>query len=118
LCVPAIDAALTALVKKGEARARAEELRRLEAGKPSKRLETRARIPGNLAERIGVIPKMDAGATQRLPATIDSPIAARRMEAYVRSQVITLTVFAGRVRTTDRTLRAFRKTGRVRRDIF
>lgn len=55
---------------------------------------------------------------QRLKATVDSPDAVRRMDAYLSAQGIGLTEFAVRVNTTDRTLRSFRKTSRVRRDIF
>jgi hypothetical protein len=54
----------------------------------------------------------------RLTATINCPSAASRMEAYLESKAISQTDFASSVNTTDRTLRAFRKTGRVRRDIF
>jgi hypothetical protein len=54
----------------------------------------------------------------RLRSTVNSPLAARKMEAYLESKAIGLTEFATRVGTTDRTLRAFRRTGRVRRDIF
>ncbi|HMD97706.1 MAG TPA: hypothetical protein VKM93_10315 [Terriglobia bacterium] len=55
---------------------------------------------------------------ERLKATITSPAAARRMEKYLRDNGIGLTDFASRAQTTDRTLRSFRKTGKVRRDIF
>jgi hypothetical protein len=55
---------------------------------------------------------------RRLTATIESPTAARRMEAYLTSNGIGQTEFANQVGTTDRTLRAFRKRGKVRRDIF
>ena len=40
------------------------------------------------------------------------------MEKYLRDNGIGLTDFASRAQTTDRTLRSFRKTGKVRRDIF
>jgi hypothetical protein len=40
------------------------------------------------------------------------------MEGYIKSTGIGQTEFANLARTTDRTLRAFRKTGKVRRDIF
>jgi hypothetical protein len=60
----------------------------------------------------------DAISAQRLPTTVTSPIAARRMVAYIESKVMTQTEFASKVGTTDRTLRAFRRTGKVRRDIF
>jgi hypothetical protein len=54
----------------------------------------------------------------RLSATINCPSAASRMEAYLQSKGISQTDFASSVNTTDRTLRAFRRTGKVRRDIF
>jgi hypothetical protein len=54
----------------------------------------------------------------RLRATVYCPSAARKMEAHLESKGIGQTDFASRVGTTDRTLRAFRKTGKVRRDIF
>lgn len=56
--------------------------------------------------------------TERLTATIECPSAARKMEAYLKSKGIGLTEFAIQAQTTDRTLRTFRKTGKVRRDIF
>lgn len=55
---------------------------------------------------------------ERLRATVNSPIAAKRMEAYLKSKGIGQTDFATTVGTTDRTLRSFRKTGKVRRDIL
>ena len=55
---------------------------------------------------------------KRLKATVTSPIAARRMEAYMVSKGIGQTEFAVQVGTTDRTLRTFRQKGKVRRDIF
>lgn len=66
----------------------------------------------------------DASATgrepgqRRLRSTICSLPAAKRMEAYLEAEGIGLTEFAIQANTTDRTLRSFRKTGRVRRDIF
>jgi hypothetical protein len=56
--------------------------------------------------------------SRRLRATITSPSAARQMEAYLDANGIGQTEFAAKVGTTDRTLRAFRKTGKIRRDIF
>jgi hypothetical protein len=56
--------------------------------------------------------------SKRLRATVNSPIAARKMEKHLESRCIGLTDFAVTVGTTDRTLRSFRKTGKVRRDIF
>jgi hypothetical protein len=55
---------------------------------------------------------------RRLTATIESPSAARQMEVYLKSKGIGQTEFANLVGTTDRTLWKFRKTGKVRRDIF
>jgi hypothetical protein len=55
---------------------------------------------------------------KRLAGTVSSVAAARRMESYLESKGIGQTEFAVQVGTTDRTLRTFRKTGRVRRDIF
>lgn len=54
----------------------------------------------------------------RLPGVIVSPPAARRMEKYLSAKNIGQTEFATRIGVTDRTLRAFRRSGRVRRDIF
>ncbi|MGI9073348.1 MAG: hypothetical protein ACR2JB_19030 [Bryobacteraceae bacterium] len=54
----------------------------------------------------------------RLKATITSPVAVKRMDAYLAANGIGLTEFATTVKTTDRTLRTFRRTGRIRRDIF
>jgi len=49
---------------------------------------------------------------------VESPAAARCMETYIKSKGLSLTVFASRVGTTDRTLRSFRKTGKIRCGIF
>jgi hypothetical protein len=57
------------------------------------------------------------GTSKRLRATVFNKFAARRMEAYMESHG-GQTAFATKVGTTDRTLRSFRKTGRVRLDIF
>lgn len=59
----------------------------------------------------------NASKPVRLRATITSPIAARRMEAYI-TKGLGQTEFANQVGTTDRTLRSFRKSGKIRRDIF
>jgi len=40
------------------------------------------------------------------------------MEAYIKAKQLGQNEFAIEVPTTDRTLRAFRQTGKVRRDIF
>jgi DNA-binding Xre family transcriptional regulator len=61
---------------------------------------------------------LPADQKTRLKATITSVEAARRMNAYLDSKKIGLTEFATRVGITDRTLRSFRKTGKIRRDLF
>jgi len=118
VCGPEIDAKLMALVKEGQGWARAEELKWLQADRPSKRFETRRTVQGDSTAKIGASPRADDRAKQRLRPTITSPIAARRLEEYIQLRGIALTVFASQVGTTDRTLRTFRKTGTVRRDIF
>jgi hypothetical protein len=55
---------------------------------------------------------------KRLSATIHCPKAARQMEDYIAKNGLDQTKFAIKAGTTDRTLRSFRQTGRVRRDIF
>jgi hypothetical protein len=55
---------------------------------------------------------------KRLSATVTSPSAVRKMVTYMESKAIGQTQFATSADTTDRTLRRFRKTGKVRRDIF
>jgi hypothetical protein len=55
---------------------------------------------------------------KRLPITITSPLAARRLETFLKDKGIEQTAFATQVGTTDRTLRRFRETGTIRRDIF
>jgi hypothetical protein len=55
---------------------------------------------------------------KRFSGTITSPPAARKLEAFIESKGIGFTEFAIRANTTDRTIREFRKTGKVRRDIF
>jgi hypothetical protein len=58
------------------------------------------------------------GKNTRLPATIECPAAARKLEAYLKSEGIGLTEFATKAGITDRTLRSFRRTGKIRRSIF
>ncbi len=56
--------------------------------------------------------------SKRMPSTITSLIAARKVEAYIQQKGMGLTEFATRAGTTDRTLRTFRKTGKIRRSLF
>jgi hypothetical protein len=95
------------------------------------RLETDARKAAASAKRWdttrGKLGASQSGASnnpsntrkpERLSATISCPSAAKRMVEHLKSKAIGQTDFASSIGTTDRTLRAFRKTGRVRRDIF
>jgi hypothetical protein len=55
----------------------------------------------------------------QLSGIVKSPSAARRLEEHLRRHpALGLSKFATLVPTTDRTIRSFRKTGKVRRDIF
>jgi len=58
------------------------------------------------------------GRKQRLPSTVNSPAAARKLEEFLKRENIGQTEFAIQVSTTDRTIRSFRKSGRIRRQIF
>jgi len=60
----------------------------------------------------------NARKPERLSGSINCPSAAKRMVEHLNSKAIGLTDFASSIGTTDRTLRAFRRTGRVRRSIF
>ncbi|MCL4850048.1 MAG: helix-turn-helix domain-containing protein [Bryobacteraceae bacterium] len=57
-------------------------------------------------------------AKKRMSASITSEIAARRLEYYLQTSPISKTEFATAAGTSDRTLRKFRNTGRVRLDIL
>jgi hypothetical protein len=52
------------------------------------------------------------------PKSVISLIAARRMEEYIQLKGMGLTEFAQCIGTTNRTLRSFRETGKIRRDYF
>lgn len=56
--------------------------------------------------------------SSRLPGTVISAIAARRMETWIKNSPLDQTQFASLAGTTDRTLRSFRATGKIRRKIF
>jgi hypothetical protein len=53
---------------------------------------------------------------KRKPSSITSEIAVRKMEAFLGSHHIKWFAFAKSAKTTDRTLRTFRRTGGVSRD--
>ena len=55
---------------------------------------------------------------KRMPSTIGNLSAAERMEAFIKEQGVSLTEFATGIGITDRTLRTFRKTGKIRRTGF
>jgi hypothetical protein len=84
------------------------------AGDEIKASLAKARTPSDstaAAEQVKVKPK-------RLSATVYRPNAARKMEDYITQNGVDQTKFAIKVGTTDRTLRNFRKTGKIRRNIF
>lgn len=63
-------------------------------------------------------PKRKQQAKPKYRGTIHSPKAARRMETFLEQRGIGMTEFATKAGTTDRTLRSFRKTGKIRRSIL
>lgn len=76
------------------------------------------RSPADTAKKEPPPALPDKSRPKRLQSTISSPIGALRMEEYLDSNPMKRTAFAVQAQTTDRTLRSFRKTGKVRRDIF
>lgn len=86
-------------------------------------------IPSNarnsLRERAGLEPPPKQHKKRRLPkasrikASIGTKAAARRMEKFVDEKFLgNMQKFATLAKTTDRTLRKFRATGRVKRSIL
>lgn len=57
-------------------------------------------------------------AQQRQSGTVTSQVAAKRLSEYMHRKGIRQTSFAIAANTTDRTIRSFLKTGKVRKDIF
>ncbi len=55
---------------------------------------------------------------KRMPSTITSLLAARRMEHFLNAKGIGQTEFASALNVTDRNLRAFRATGKIKRGTF
>jgi len=55
---------------------------------------------------------------RRAVASIGTHASARRMETHIESKGMSFTEFAGRAGTSDRTLRTFRKSGRIKRSVF
>jgi len=64
------------------------------------------------------MPTTSMAARRRLSASVESAVAARKMEVFIQSKAMSQSEFAVQAGTSDRTLRKFRETGRVRRDIF
>ena len=57
-------------------------------------------------------------STKRLPSTIVSPSAARRVEDYIAESDMGQTEFASLAKVDERTLRRFRKSGRIRKGLL
>jgi hypothetical protein len=78
--------------------------------------------PAAIATPPGAIGPIEAGdaATRkrRMPATVTSTLAARRVEDYIKSKGMGLSEFSAAAQLTERTLLKFRRTGTVRRDRF
>ena len=55
---------------------------------------------------------------QRLSATITSPTAAQKMQVYMNAHALGQTEFAIQAGTSDKTIRKFRQTGKIRRSIL
>jgi hypothetical protein len=93
--------------------------RRLE---PLKRREKEQEVYAETARHLMAVreveKRLEPQKPKRLPSTITSLSAARKVEAYIGQNCIGLTEFATRAGTTDRTLRTFRKTGKIRLSIF
>lgn len=103
----------------GSDKAKALEAQRAKVLEDEKQAEFRRAPARNATKPYGS--PTDGGNTEkrvRLKPTVDSPATARKMEAYLQSNNIGLTDFACTAGTTDRTLRSFRKTGKLRRDLF
>lgn len=55
---------------------------------------------------------------KRLPSTVTCPAVARKIEAYLNAKGVSQTDFASSAGTTDRTIRSFRRTGKIRRSLL
>ncbi|MGI9074286.1 MAG: helix-turn-helix domain-containing protein [Bryobacteraceae bacterium] len=62
--------------------------------------------------------RQDLQPRPRLRQSVCSPLAVTRIESHLTSTGMSLTDFANSVGTSDRTLRRFRQTRKIRRDIF
>jgi hypothetical protein len=57
-------------------------------------------------------------AARRLPRSIGTPEAVGAAISYMESKGLTETQFGNQFQSTDRTVRSFRKSGKMRRSIF
>ena len=55
---------------------------------------------------------------RRMPAAVHSPSAAAKMETFMDSKGLGQTEFAIQANTTDKTIRKFRQTGRIKRSLL
>lgn len=55
---------------------------------------------------------------RRMPATVHSPSAAAKMDAFMNSKGLNQTEFSIRANTTDKTIRKFRQTGKIKHSIL
>ena len=62
--------------------------------------------------------EIESGKRARTPGTINSVLAAKRMQAFLDANGISQVMFAKQAKTTDRTIRSFLSSGKVRKDIF
>jgi hypothetical protein len=60
----------------------------------------------------------DVPKAKRAASTVASLTAVRKLEDYIAANNIGMTEFATKAGTTDRTLRSFRRTGKIRRSLF
>lgn len=64
------------------------------------------------------LPPLKMERPRRMSATIHSPSAAQKMEAFMNSKAMNQKEFSIQAGTTEKTIRKFRQTGRVKRSIL
>jgi hypothetical protein len=62
--------------------------------------------------------KSEPAARQRMSATIHSPSAARKMVEYMNAKGMNQTEFSIQAQTTEKTIRKFRQTGKIKGSIL
>jgi hypothetical protein len=99
-----------------------EGLLRLETQNVQMKRALRAANPTPLSPPTGLLipsgDKQSAHNSKRAKSTVESLIAARRMDQWIEAKGFGQTEFANRIGITGRTLLSFRKTGKLRRDSF